>query len=64
MIRIARVVGRAEVLEYIDKFHLKCDKDIEEKLQNFKKKPWDKFINSSNSRFHAGKTDALYDLLS
>ena len=44
MIKIAKVVGTAEVLDYLDRFNLKLAPQIDCKLNNFNKKKWDGFV--------------------
>mmetsp|Transcript_11085 Transcript_11085/g.18572 ORF Transcript_11085/g.18572 Transcript_11085/m.18572 type:complete len:303 (+) Transcript_11085:247-1155(+) len=48
MIKIAKVVGTQEVIDYVEKFDLEIPPKIEEKLLNFKKKSWEKFVNNQN----------------
>ena len=49
LIRIAKVIGTEDVLNYVQKNnHIKLSEYFEEHLLNFKKKPWEKFVNSSN----------------
>jgi casein kinase II subunit alpha len=65
LIKIAKVIGTQDVLEYVDRFNLKLDPQISEKMQNFKKKPWDKFVSSLNSHLlsEPEPRDAVFDLL-
>jgi casein kinase II subunit alpha len=48
LIKIAKVVGTEEIIQYCKKFdgHTKLSAPIMENLLNFKKKPWEKFINA------------------
>lgn len=65
LIKIAKVVGTTDVLDYVDKFNLKLAPQIDDKLQNFKKKPWDKFVSTQN-QYLMQSTDtmeSLFDLL-
>ena len=48
LIKIAKIVGTEEVMEYVNKMDLKLHSYYDDKMQNFKKKPWERFINSSN----------------
>ena len=59
------MLGTQDVLEYVDKYNLKLVPQIDDKLQNFKKKPWDKFISTQNSYLmsSAETMESLFDLL-
>lgn len=61
LIKIAKVVGTQAILEYSDKFDVELNSYFKENLQNFKRKPWDKFINATNENL-SDDSDCL-DLL-
>jgi casein kinase II subunit alpha len=64
MIKIAKVLGTPDVLDYVDKFNLKMHPNIEHKMQNFRKKPWEKFVSTQNSHLITDEIrDSLFDLL-
>ena len=65
LIKIAKVVGTQEIYEYIDKYGLQLVPEIESKMKNFKRKPWDKYINTENEKFfeQEQKMDEVFDLL-
>ena len=46
MVKIARILGLQDVISYVDKFNLKMHPNIETKMQNFTKKPWERFVNT------------------
>jgi len=49
MIRIAKVIGTEDVMSYVKKYdHVTLSAYFKEHLLNFKKKPWDKFVNTQN----------------
>lgn len=48
LIKIAKVLGTQDVYDYVNKFDLKLAKEIEDKMQNFQKKPWEKYQGSQN----------------
>lgn len=51
MVKIAKVVGIDDVDSYIKKFpNCNVPAYFEDKRQNWAKKPWDKFVTSSNQR--------------
>mmetsp|Transcript_16957 Transcript_16957/g.26119 ORF Transcript_16957/g.26119 Transcript_16957/m.26119 type:complete len:137 (-) Transcript_16957:119-529(-) len=72
LIKIAKVLGTNDIVDYVERFNLKLAPQIEEKLFNFKKKQWDKFVNTQNSHLvfpqpnqhlPSDYTDSLFDLL-
>ncbi len=60
LIKIAKIIGTDDILEYCDKYHIKLDPYFDDKLVSFKKKSWDKLVNSSNEEL---VDDRVYDLL-
>ena len=48
LIKIAKVLGTEEVREYVDKFDLRLDPQIEDKMLSFKRKSWNKFVTANN----------------
>ena len=45
LIKIAKIIGTNDVIDYVDRFNLRLYPQVEDKLMNFKKKPWEKFVN-------------------
>jgi casein kinase II subunit alpha len=54
------VLGTADLLEYISKYELKIDAYFDEKLVDYPRVPWTKFITPKNNRL--SNKDAI-DLL-
>jgi len=65
LIKIAKILGTPKVLDYVDRFNLKLAPQIDGKLQNFRAKPWEKFINEQNKHLLSTPAvrDDLFDLL-
>jgi len=65
LIKVAKVLGTPDVIDYVDKFNLKLVPQIDDKLQNFKKKPWEKFVNAQNTHLLSTPQirDDVFDLL-
>lgn len=59
--KIAKVLGTAELFEYLDKYEIDLDSHFEGVLGKHSKKPFNKFINNENK--HLCSNDAI-DLLS
>jgi len=58
--KIARVLGTAELFEYLEKYNIELDTNFEGVLGKHSKKPWSKFVTNENK--HLAKNEAL-DLL-
>lgn len=62
LIKIAKVIGSEHVLQYVEKFpHIELSQYFQDNLLNFKPKPWEKYVNSSNKDL---VSDEAFDLLS
>jgi len=59
--KITRVLGTAELFEYLEKYNIELDSQFEGVLGRHSKKPWSKFITNENK--HLVSNEAL-DLLS
>jgi casein kinase II subunit alpha len=59
--KITRVLGTAELFEYLEKYNIELDSHFEGVLGRHSKKPWNKFVTPENE--HLVTNDAL-DLLS
>lgn len=62
LVKIAKVLGTEELYAYLDKYRLTLDSHYEDLLpqQPVPRKPWTKFINSSNNKL---VSDEALDLL-
>jgi casein kinase II subunit alpha len=61
LVKIARVLGTDDLVEYLDKYNLELDAEFGELLGHHVRKPWTKFINSTNQHFIS---EEALDLLS
>jgi len=48
LVKIAKVLGTAELNAYLNKYNLELDLHLEDLVGSHTKKPWSKFINSDN----------------
>ncbi|KAI9310281.1 casein kinase II alpha subunit [Dichotomocladium elegans] len=60
LVKIARVLGTAELDRYLQKYNLVLDPCITKIMGQYARKPWSKFVTSSNQRF---MSEELFDLL-
>ncbi|RPA88155.1 Pkinase-domain-containing protein [Ascobolus immersus RN42] len=51
LVKIARVLGTAELFDYLDKYEIELDQQYDEILGRFPKKSWQSFVNSENQKF-------------
>jgi casein kinase II subunit alpha len=51
LVKIAKVLGTAELFDYLDKYDIELDPQYDDILGRFPKKPWHSFVNSDNQRF-------------
>lgn len=59
LVKIARVLGTDELYQYLRKYDIQLGKEFDD-FGTFPRKPWSKFINTSNSQF---ATDTAIDLV-
>eukprot|EP00347_Sterkiella_histriomuscorum_P013661 403363856 len=50
LIKIAKVLGTQPIYSYCDKFGIELTPYFQENLQNYKTKPWDRFMNPQNDK--------------
>lgn len=48
LVKIAKVLGTAELNAYLNKYNLELDPHLEDLVGSHTRKPWSKFINSDN----------------
>lgn len=59
--KIAKVLGTADLIDYIEKYDCELGDEYNGVIGNHKKKPWTNYVNNQNK--HLANADAL-DLLS
>jgi casein kinase II subunit alpha len=60
LVKIAKVLGTDELFAYVEKYNVQLDSHYDDILSQHAKKPWSKFITSSNDQL---VTDEALDLL-
>jgi len=48
LVKIARVLGTEELYDYLNKYGIELDPQLEDLIGNHSKKPWTRFVNSDN----------------
>lgn len=51
LVKIARVLGTAELFDYLDKYEIELDQQYDEILGRFPKKSWQSFVTAENQKF-------------
>jgi casein kinase II subunit alpha len=51
LVKIARVLGTAELFDYLDKYEIELDQQYDEILGRFPRKNWQSFVNAENQKF-------------
>mmetsp|Transcript_24224 Transcript_24224/g.40447 ORF Transcript_24224/g.40447 Transcript_24224/m.40447 type:complete len:163 (+) Transcript_24224:3-491(+) len=63
MIRIAKVLGTDDLFDYLDKYDLELDPQVETGLSNYPKKPWVQFTTPQNQHLVSPESMDFLDKL-
>lgn len=63
LVKIAKVLGTAELFNYLDKYDIELDQQYEDILGRFPRKPWTSFVNTENQRFISNEALDFLDKL-
>jgi len=63
LVKIAKVLGTDDLLDYLDKYDIELDAQYDDILGRFQKKPWHSFVNNDNQRFVTNEAIDFLDKL-
>ena len=63
LVKIAKVLGTDELMNYLRKYDLKLDPVFDSMLGRYARKPWRKFVTSENKRYCSDEALDLVDKL-
>ncbi|BGP18716.1 hypothetical protein JCM10213_009194 [Rhodosporidiobolus nylandii] len=63
LVKIAKVLGTADLFAYLDKYNLDLDPEYDDILGKHSRKPWTRFVTSENQRYVSNEAISLLDQL-